>query len=200
MAKEIDICIGGVVKKVKTVPIRIGGVTKEAKKGFCGVGGAVKEFFNSEFVLYDNGNNIYGLTVYYPYSSNYISYGYFGSGYINIDYGSFGVGAFKIPAINYSEYTKLNITLYFNPPEDANYPAIYFRKAGGNTDDYLLKYYKHSKSCNEGTYTFTIDISSVSYEGEATIGFGAQESTGSDCYASGSGSLPDFYIYKIWLE
>lgn len=45
MAKQINVCVGGVVKKVTKVPACIGGVVKEMKKGVCGVGGAVREFF-----------------------------------------------------------------------------------------------------------------------------------------------------------
>lgn len=47
MAKQINVGVGGVVKKVKEVPIGIGGVVKKAKKGVCGIGGVVKEFFTS---------------------------------------------------------------------------------------------------------------------------------------------------------
>ena len=61
MAKQINVSVGGVVKKVKEVPMGIGGVVKKAKKGVCGVGGVVREFYNSELVIYDHGTNPYGL-------------------------------------------------------------------------------------------------------------------------------------------
>ena len=47
MAKQINIGVGGVVKKVSKVPASIGGVVKEMKKGVCGVGGVVKEFWTA---------------------------------------------------------------------------------------------------------------------------------------------------------
>lgn len=50
MAKQINVSVGGVVKKVKKVPLGIGGVVKEAKKGVCGVGGVVKTFFESNII------------------------------------------------------------------------------------------------------------------------------------------------------
>ena len=50
MAKQINVSVGGVVKKVKKVPLGIGGVVKEAKKGVCGVGGVVREFFASSII------------------------------------------------------------------------------------------------------------------------------------------------------
>ena len=52
MAKQINVGVGGVVKKVKEVPIGIGGVVKKAKKGVCGIGGVVKEFFTSNPLTY----------------------------------------------------------------------------------------------------------------------------------------------------
>lgn len=71
MAKQINIGVGGVVKKVKEVPIGIGGVVKKAKKGVCGIGGVVKEFFNSSYELYDNGV-ANGTT--FSYFTNYSSF------------------------------------------------------------------------------------------------------------------------------
>ena len=59
MAKQINVSVGGVVKKVKEVPLGIGGVVKKAKSGKCGVGGVVKTFFESNLVLYDNGETDY---------------------------------------------------------------------------------------------------------------------------------------------
>ena len=63
MAKQINIGVGGVMKKVKKVPASIGGVVKEMKKGVCGVGGVVKEFFNSEFVIYDHGYDPFNVSI-----------------------------------------------------------------------------------------------------------------------------------------
>lgn len=62
MAKQINTCVGGVIKKVSKVPITVGGVVKEAKKGVCGVGGVVKTFYEKGLILYDYGNNPYGFT------------------------------------------------------------------------------------------------------------------------------------------
>lgn len=63
MAKQINIGVGGVVKKVKKVPASIGGVVKEMKKGVCGIDGVVKEFFRSEFTIYDNGYNPFNVHI-----------------------------------------------------------------------------------------------------------------------------------------
>ena len=57
MAKQIDVSVGGVVKKVKKVPLGIGGVVKEAKKGVGGVGGVVKTFFESNIITSTNAND-----------------------------------------------------------------------------------------------------------------------------------------------
>ena len=57
MAKQIDVSVGGVVKKVKKVPLGIGGVVKEAKKGVCGVGGVVKTFFESNIITSTEAND-----------------------------------------------------------------------------------------------------------------------------------------------
>lgn len=56
MAKQINVGVGGVVKKVKEVPFSIGGVIKKAKKGVCGVGGVVKTFFGTAYTT-DYGYN-----------------------------------------------------------------------------------------------------------------------------------------------
>lgn len=63
MAKQINIGVGGITKKVKKVHASIGGVVKEMKKGVCGVGGVVKEFFNSEFVIYDYGYDPFNVSI-----------------------------------------------------------------------------------------------------------------------------------------
>lgn len=71
MAKQINVGIGGVVKKIKEVPLGIGGVIKKAKKGVCSVGGVVKEFFASELVLYDGTNFTNGAVQADQYKLNY---------------------------------------------------------------------------------------------------------------------------------
>lgn len=59
MAKQINVCISGAVKKVKKVPLCIGGAIKEAKKGVCCIDGVVKEFFSGwEFVFYDDNDGL----------------------------------------------------------------------------------------------------------------------------------------------
>lgn len=62
MAKQINQCIGGVVKKVSKVSLAIGGVVKQAKKGVCGIGGVVKEFFTNSLILWDGSNLQNGCT------------------------------------------------------------------------------------------------------------------------------------------
>lgn len=47
MTKEIDVCIGGAMRKIGKVPVAINGAVREAAKGVAGVGGAVVEFFTS---------------------------------------------------------------------------------------------------------------------------------------------------------
>lgn len=72
MAKQINVSVGGVVKKVKKVPLGIGGVVKEAKKGVCGVGGVVKTFFESNIITKLTCNDKF-------YKMNYNSYLYIAS-------------------------------------------------------------------------------------------------------------------------
>lgn len=60
MAKQINVGVDGVVKKVKEVPLCIDGVVKKAKKGVCGVGGVVKEFFASAYQLFGNVSMVTG--------------------------------------------------------------------------------------------------------------------------------------------
>ena len=55
MAKQINVGIDGVIKKVSKVTCGVDGVVKTVKKGTCGIDGVVKEFFASELVLYNNG-------------------------------------------------------------------------------------------------------------------------------------------------
>lgn len=50
MAKQINVGVGGAVKKVSKVYASVGGAVKEIKKGVAGVGGAVKEFFTSNLI------------------------------------------------------------------------------------------------------------------------------------------------------
>ena len=103
MAKQINVSVGGVVKKVKEVPLGIGGVVKKAKSGKCGVGGVVKEFFTSELVLYDAGTSDYGVVG----SSCTL-----GDSYMTLN----SVDAyfyFKTP-IDMSGYTKVNVTFVDN--------------------------------------------------------------------------------------
>ena len=104
MAKQINVSVGGVVKKVKEVPLGIGGVVKKAKSGKCGVGGVVKTFFESNLVLYDNGETDYtweGATN----SSGYLQIG------TTFNPGSSGYGCYISTQIDISNYSKLRVTL-----------------------------------------------------------------------------------------
>lgn len=62
MAKQINVCVGGVVKTVTKVPLGVGGVVKFAKKGVCGVGGVVKEFYTNTIQLWDGTNYLNGAS------------------------------------------------------------------------------------------------------------------------------------------
>lgn len=73
MAKQINVCVGGVVKKVSKVPACIGGVVKEMKKGVCGVGGVVKEFYAAGFTIFDYGENPYNIRTVNEHADNFAS-------------------------------------------------------------------------------------------------------------------------------
>lgn len=73
MAKQINVCVGGVVKKVSKVSACIGGVVKEMKKGVCGVGGVVKEFYASGFTIFDYGENPYNIRTVNTYADKFAS-------------------------------------------------------------------------------------------------------------------------------
>lgn len=60
MAKQINTCVGGVIRTVNKVPLSVGGVVREAKKGVCCVAGVIREFYQNEIVLWDGSNLLNG--------------------------------------------------------------------------------------------------------------------------------------------
>lgn len=98
MAKEIDVSVSGVVKKVKEVPLGVSGVVKKAKKGVCGVGGAVKTFFEAVTTLYSSTSTTS----------------------VNLWSSPVNLGS----KIDFSKYSKLTITVYLENPYE--YAWIFF--------------------------------------------------------------------------
>lgn len=119
MAKQINVGVGGVVKKVSKVPISIGGVVKQVKKGVCGVGGVVKEFF-SGIITFSSTNGYYsnsfknGCTTIHGSSDSAASFYAYSSDIGNksvsmkLDIESYqGVGFYALTGTGYYDYSNI---------------------------------------------------------------------------------------------
>lgn len=143
MAKEIDVCIGGVIKKVKKVPICIGGVIKEAKKGFGGVGGYVKEFFTSNPLTYSTS----------PSGAGYIN----DSGYFQCYSGTAESGTGPQLIIMGVAGHKIKISTQTS----ASYTRVYVHSSPSGTS--ILN------ATNKDSATATVTVDCTSYTGEQCI-------------------------------
>lgn len=192
MAKQINVSIGGTVKKVSQPYTWVGGVLKKVKKGVCGVGGVVKTFFESELILYDNGTNTAGFV------SNGIQPITFGSG--NITFSSQLV-LFSSLLVNHSNYSKLHIDLTLTTKKQT-YACFYiggdstkgYDDENDNATEYDISLIKNL-SLNTRT-ELTFDLSNFNETSYMTIW--AKTSSGS----TGSGTMGAIAgnIYKIWLS
>lgn len=181
MAKQINVGIGGVVKTVKSVYTGIGGVVKTVKSGKCGIGGVVKEFFASEYVLYEEGNNVVN------FSSHYNTNVEFYTDAILIESYKKMAVIKSSSAVDFSKYNELHINMRgYNLTY--GYVNIYMDVTNGGgasistatiTNDYVYRDY-------------VIDISDVTDNNTFNLAF---------YNVNPSGSRGDFgvWIKKIWL-
>ena len=188
MAKQINVSVGGVVKKVKEVPLGIGGVVKKAKSGKCGVGGVVKTFYDSALVLYDNGVTDYTW-------SNANNNGT----YLSVDGHQTKIGS----AIDLSPYTKCYVTFqdcgYVGGQDSDNaawpYGIVYIYVAGITNSD---KHHEGWTRKANAMFTLSIDISDIA--GKMT---NVQPRLDFSLFKSNWIENSDFNyvnIYKIWFE
>lgn len=164
MAKQINVGVGGVVKKVSKVPISIGGVVKQVKKWVCGVGGVVKEFFTSSIISSVTKNNVIISTndgTKISFTNNDTSKAY----YLYI-YGDFGGKTFSVKGLNQGK----QLTCY----------AV--NSSGTKT---AIGYWKEDDtSWVTHTGTFASDITHVYY----------YQSTFSETYGTNRGTIYSFIV------
>lgn len=187
MAKQINVGVGGAVKKVSKVPICIGGVVKQAKKGVAGVGGAVKEFFSSGYDLYSYGSNPAGF-----YFQSYNSGSVFNSDHILVN-GGFCTfrGTMKTNVL--SKYTKFCIELDVTQILSKwNRPAllIYCNYEGA---EHMLP----AISTGRHTLSWYIDDTDWSTDDSNIYWYITMLA---DDYSYTSANKNFFKIYRVWLE
>lgn len=125
MAKQINIGVGGVVKKMSKVPVAIGGVVKEVKKGVCGIGGVVKEFFTSNPLTYSFTNHSGG------WSKSITT-----EGYLKIKSGTETSGTGTRLKIN----GVAGHSIYVSVNTDGSYPRIYgYTSSSASSTRYTTK-------------------------------------------------------------
>lgn len=186
MAKQINVGVGGVVKKVSKPTFSVGGVVKTAKKGVCGVGGVVKEFYAGEYVLYDRGTNYAGLTA--SNSDNEV-----GTQFIAIYTGS--SHNVKLPSINYANYSSVGVILSTANKfgAGADYPQIAFY-TGSTVKTIIMNTGQKQLNVDDTEMTFMFDISSMTET--ATYNLRVRPVT----LEYGTYEKRTIKLHKIWLE
>lgn len=145
MAKQINVGIGGAVKKVSKLYAGVGGVVKQIKKGVAGVGGVVKTFYESSTITSANtGGNLVNLS---KTSDGYLSWnisGSSGQGYIDI-YGDFAGKSYSITAYcsgyDIDVYEESRVTTWFSYDETSTKTGT-FKTSTGRV---RLQQYAHSE-------------------------------------------------------
>lgn len=196
MAKQINIGVGGVVKKVSKVPASIGGVVKQMKKGVCGIGGVVKTFFTGN-VIYEDGGEGYDLETYLSVTtglgclvskeSDYLSFSVVGysnsSGTMSYSY----AGVYTKEKIDLTNISKIQVTIYCVSILYIHPAKHYFRirldsetGSGTSAEYYSSKYLYDSETSTYyaepgETYVHTYDVSSRTGEYYIKAGFYAGE-------------------------
>ena len=225
MAKQINVSVGGVVKKVKEVPLGVGGVVKKAKSGVAGVAGVVREYFSQGLIIYDNGDNPFKLAANGKYSSvesNYLQVKDQTS-YVNLYSNAHGGARFyseeRFPYASLSEFTKLCVTLdsgstyslyrhhfgvYFGFPlkENPSHPlcALTAQVYASFRDDNEIISGKRTVSMNISDMAFTSNYEKYC----SSYGLPFIRVTEYTDYQSGDDyaeyKMAAMKIYKIWLE
>lgn len=197
MAKQINVGVGGVVKKVKEVPLGIGGVVKKAKSGKCGIGGVVKTFFESELVLYDTGtqyytiNNTSSATITFNSSSISIAKpsNYANSGVYTLTF------AFATGNLDLSQYTKCYVQASINGYLSYTKARVGVKETSDATS---VTYYSAARCIGtDSTTLYEIPIDTLSYTYDYLwLDIGSSKSS------DGTGTQGGIRgtIYKIWLE
>ena len=214
MAKQINVSVGGVVKKVKEVPLGVGGVVKKAKKGVCGVGGVVKTFFQNQMVIFSDGAFQNGFA-FKADSENWGKNTAFISGdkiYIPYDSSADGLICITWPSgLDATDYSKICFDLYFGymaycgryeHDDDTDYAGYlmnvrihqnYMRHVFDGGIDLLDDNYNERVTI-EAQFNSIVDESS-NYKTPNSITV-SPRCMRNDTYAA----TPSAYIYKIWLE
>ena len=196
MAKQINVSVGGVVKKVKEVPLGIGGVVKKAKSGKCGVGGVVKTFYEGELTVFDSTNGGWqngfsfgnGTAKVTTSTLLYMPYDTYANGYVDINVPSgFSAG----------NYSTLYVDMYFNTVSYCNkddntdyawYSALaYFNNYRAKCEINILDDYAYDRR----TLELPIEQSSSS---DDVINFYTRSMRDTEYAAT-----PATYIYKMWF-
>lgn len=73
MAKQINACIGGVIKTITQPYACVGGVVHKINEGYGCIGGVIKEFFSAGFTIFDYGENPYNIRTVTEYADNFAS-------------------------------------------------------------------------------------------------------------------------------
>lgn len=201
MAKQINVGIGGVVKKVSKVPAAIGGVVKEMKKGVCGVGGVIKTFFESNFLLYNNGEwgNGYGIVAGNTVGT-YFTITDKGT-YITQTWKSSGSSSAYLMSSKYidlTKYSKLHIKFRVDNYNDSYYQFgadVYIKQSSGY---YSRAGYISDRDASVGTiYDVTGTLVKDTNKEQQGNGFYIKFEGSGNGWGGGAINIT---LYELWLE